>query len=71
MTQHPFPMFATPDEAGTPAVTDGYPAYLLGRRTGARTPSSADDVADRGDTPARGPAADRVSAAPSAATPRG
>jgi hypothetical protein len=49
MTQHPFPMFVTPNEAGAPAVTNGYPAYLLGRNHVARTPSSdGEEAGERG-----------------------
>lgn len=51
MTHDRFPMFDTPNEAGGPAVANGYPAYLLGSRSTA-PPSSADgDVAVRDGSP--------------------
>lgn len=51
MTHERFPMFGTPNEADAPTVTNGYPAYLLGRRQAPPPSSSGDgDVAERDET---------------------
>ncbi len=45
MTQHQFPMFVIPNEAGASAAENCYPEYLLGHPNGARTPSPEPDRA--------------------------
>ncbi|MEV0143638.1 MULTISPECIES: hypothetical protein [unclassified Nonomuraea] len=46
MTQHPFPMFVTPHEAGASPAANSYSAYLLGHHPAGRTPAR-----DRGEPP--------------------
>lgn len=49
MTQHQFPMFVTPNEAGVIPIVVGYSAYLLGHSHVSRTPEPDTDEAADGD----------------------
>ncbi|MDR8413376.1 hypothetical protein MTP10_32165 [Nonomuraea sp. 3-1Str] len=56
MTQHQFPMFVTPHEAGASPAANGYSAYLLGHQSAGRTSAQHAPGEPAADTATDGPA---------------